>query len=130
MLTSRNCIIAVITPYLVGTDKANLGSKVFFLWGALCTCCFFYAYFLVWETKGLTLEQVDRMMEEVGSPRKSAGWMPKSTFAQDMGMTKDGKLPITVEDAHHAGEKAHIRPGTTDDARMIAGANTVPSTMH
>ena len=26
----------VITPYLVGKDKADLGPKVFFLWGALC----------------------------------------------------------------------------------------------
>ncbi|KAK4686344.1 MFS transporter, SP family, sugar:H+ symporter, partial [Tremellales sp. Uapishka_1] len=89
-----NCIITVITPYLVGTDQANLGSKVFFLWGALCTCCFVYAYFLVWETKGLTLEQVDRMMEECGSPRKSAAWRAHSTFAADMGMTADGKLAV------------------------------------
>jgi hypothetical protein len=27
-----NCIIAVVTPYLVGTDKANLGPKVFFMY--------------------------------------------------------------------------------------------------
>lgn len=35
-----NCIIAVITPYLVsdkpGAVSANLGSKVFFMWGSLC----------------------------------------------------------------------------------------------
>ncbi|KAB8297956.1 hypothetical protein EYC80_001734 [Monilinia laxa] len=68
-----NCIIAVITPYLVGTEKgqANLGAKVFFMWGALCTCCFVYAYLLVPETKGLSLEQVDRMLEE-STPRTSA----------------------------------------------------------
>jgi SP family sugar:H+ symporter-like MFS transporter len=42
---------------------------------------------MIWETKGLTLEQVDRMMEECGSPRRSAGWKPHSTFAHDMGMT-------------------------------------------
>jgi len=46
-----NCIIAVITPYLVGPDEANLGSRVFFLWGGLCTACMVYAYFLVPETK-------------------------------------------------------------------------------
>ncbi|ORX57036.1 general substrate transporter [Hesseltinella vesiculosa] len=76
-----NCIIAVITPYLVGADKGNLKSSVFFLWGSLCACCFVYAYFLVPETKGLTLEQVDQMMDEV-SPRKSAGWKPSTTFVQ------------------------------------------------
>ena len=42
-------IIAVITPYLVGTAKgdANLGAKVFFLWGSLCCISFTFAYFLV-----------------------------------------------------------------------------------
>lgn len=81
-----NCIIGVITPYLVGADYANLGPKVFFLWGSLCFGCFVYAYFLVPETKGLTLEQVDMMMESV-SPRKSAGWRPTHTFANEMGAT-------------------------------------------
>ncbi|KAK9479222.1 general substrate transporter [Lipomyces japonicus] len=79
-----NCIIAVITPYMVGTDKGNLGAKVFFIWGSLCTCCLVYAYFLIPETKGLTLEQVDRMLEET-TPRTSAKWVPHSTFAADMG---------------------------------------------
>nr|KIR84641.1 glucose transporter [Cryptococcus tetragattii IND107] len=78
-----NCVIAVITPYLVGTDKANLGSKVFFLWGSTCILCFIYAYLFVWETKGLTLEQVDRMMEECTSPRHSPGWKPHTTFAAE-----------------------------------------------
>jgi MFS family permease len=33
-----NCIIGVITPYLVAdrADSARLGSNVFFLWGGLC----------------------------------------------------------------------------------------------
>jgi hypothetical protein len=86
-----NCIIAVITPYMVGEDRGNLGAKVFFIWGSLCACCFVYAYFLVPETKGLTLEQVDRMFEEV-SPRKSAAWKPTTTFAQEMGVTEKGEL--------------------------------------
>ncbi|KAI5865478.1 general substrate transporter [Durotheca rogersii] len=81
-----NCIIAVITPYMVDEDKGNLGAKVFYIWGALCTCCFVYAYFLVPETKGLTLEQVDRMLEET-TPRTSAKWVPHSTYAADIGMT-------------------------------------------
>lgn len=87
-------IIAVITPYLVGKEKANLGAKVFFLWGALCTCCLVYAYFLIPETKGLSLEQVDRMFEE-STPRTSAKWVPHSTYAADMGLTE--KVPV----AHH-----------------------------
>lgn len=85
-----NTIIAVITPYMVGPDKGNLRSSVFFIWGGLCTCAFVYSYFLVPETKGLTLEQVDRMFEET-TPRKSSRWHPHSTFAQDLGLTKEGQ---------------------------------------
>jgi SP family sugar:H+ symporter-like MFS transporter len=75
---------------MVGTDKANLGAKVFFIWGSLCFLCLIYAYVLVPETKGLSLEQVDRMLEET-TPRTSAAWKPHSTYAAEMGL-KDGKL--------------------------------------
>ncbi|KAF9216092.1 hypothetical protein BGZ59_011018 [Podila verticillata] len=75
-----NFVIGFITPYLVGIDYANMQSSVFFLWGTLCATCIVYAYFLVPETKGLTLEQVDQMLDEV-SPRKSAAWKPTTTYA-------------------------------------------------
>ncbi|KAK3293074.1 general substrate transporter [Chaetomium fimeti] len=75
-----NTIIAVITPYMVGETRGNMKSSVFFVWGGLCTCAFVYTYFLVPETKGLSLEQVDKMMEET-TPRTSAKWKPTSTFA-------------------------------------------------
>lgn len=79
-----NTIIAVITPYMVGEDKGDLKSNVFFVWGGLCTCALVYSYFLVPETKGLTLEQVDRMFEE-STPRTSAKWRPTTTYASEMG---------------------------------------------
>ncbi|KAJ9488866.1 hypothetical protein VN97_g4405 [Penicillium thymicola] len=84
-----NTIIAVITPYMVGDNpgEANMRSSVFFVWGSLCAACFVYAYFLVPETKGLSLEQVDKMMEE-STPRTSAKWRPHSTFAQEKDMVK------------------------------------------
>ncbi|KAM0799617.1 general substrate transporter [Usnea florida] len=99
-----NCIIAVITPYLVGTNKgdANLGAKVFFLWGSLCCISTAFAYFLVPETKGLSLEQVDKMMEEVNA-RHSAAWKPHSTFADEMGLTQKGlALDAPAEEIHTA----------------------------
>ncbi|KAH7157331.1 general substrate transporter [Dactylonectria estremocensis] len=86
-----NTIIAVITPYMVGTNKGNMKSSVFFVWGGLCTCAFVYAYFLVPETKGLTLEQVDKMMEET-TPRTSAKWKPTSTFAGTSAHIEKGEV--------------------------------------
>jgi len=98
-----NTIIAVITPYMVGEDKGNLRSSVFFIWGGLCTSAFVYAYFLVPETKGLTLEQVDRMFEEV-TPRQSAKWRPNNTFSSEMGVDNKGHLSEKViEDVVHQG---------------------------
>jgi hypothetical protein len=65
---------------MTGTTKGNMKSSVFFVWGCLCACACVYAYFLVPETKGLSLEQVDKMMEET-NPRESAKWRPTTTFA-------------------------------------------------
>ncbi|RWA12741.1 hypothetical protein EKO27_g2359 [Xylaria grammica] len=78
-----NTIIAVITPFLVNADKANLGAKVFFLWGSLCIFSTLFAYFLVYELKGLSLEQADMCMAST-TPRKSASWRPDHTFATEM----------------------------------------------
>jgi sugar porter (SP) family MFS transporter len=100
-----NTIIAVITPYMVNQDKGYLRSSVFFIWGGLCTCAFVYSYFLIPETKGLSLEQVDRMFEET-TPRTSAKWRPHTTFAHDMGMTKGDVL---------ADEKEHVE---SSDAKV------------
>ena len=88
---------------MVNTDKGNLGAKVFFVWGSLCAVCFVYAYVLVYETKGLSLEQVDRMMEEC-TPRTSSKWVPKSTFASEMGMDEKGVLDTNIiEDVQRRG---------------------------
>lgn len=74
-----NTIIATITPYMVGGDHGRLKAAVFFVWSALCTCALVYSYFLVPETKGLSLEQIDKMMEE-RTPRTSAKWKPTITI--------------------------------------------------
>ncbi|KAF2993507.1 hypothetical protein E8E13_000950 [Curvularia kusanoi] len=74
-----NCIIAVITPYMVNKEQGNLGAKVFFVWGSLCCCCLLWSYFLVYETK----EQVDLMLQQT-TPRQSATWKPTTTFASGM----------------------------------------------
>ncbi|KAG9247857.1 general substrate transporter, partial [Calycina marina] len=100
-----NCIIAIMTPYITSNSEGgvDLGAKIFFLWGSLCFICFVYAYFLIFETKGLSLEQVDRMMEEV-TPRHSAKWVPHSTFAEDMGYSKRNGVPET----DHIDEKTTV----------------------
>ncbi|KAF2143099.1 uncharacterized protein K452DRAFT_248872 [Aplosporella prunicola CBS 121167] len=98
-----NTIIAVITPYMVNEDEGYLRSSVFFIWGGLCTCAFVYSYFLVPETKGLSLEQVDKMMEET-TPRNSAKWRPHGTFAAEVGLAPGEKIVTeVVQDIEHKG---------------------------
>lgn len=62
---------------MVGEQEANLHGKVFFIWGSLYAICGLYAYLLIPETKALTLEQVDRMLEDT-NPRASAKWRPNT----------------------------------------------------
>ncbi|KAG5336008.1 hypothetical protein C0989_012316 [Termitomyces sp. Mn162] len=64
--------IGYATPYLVnpsttgvlGVKTADLGVKVFFIWGSTCAGCFIFTYFFVPETKGLSLEQIDLLYPE------------------------------------------------------------------
>lgn len=74
---------------MVSPDRGNLKSSVFFIWGGLCCCAFVYAFFLVPETKGLSLEQVDQMMEE-STPRTSSKWVPSQTFAANRALLEKG----------------------------------------
>ncbi|KAF2124278.1 general substrate transporter [Dothidotthia symphoricarpi CBS 119687] len=75
-----NFVIGFITPYLMNEEYGNLKTKVFFVWGSTCTLCVLFAYFFVPETKGLALEQVDRMLEET-TPRGSRKWVPCAMYA-------------------------------------------------
>ena len=70
-----NFVISFATPYIVDTDKGNLGVKVFFIWGSTCGLSLLFAYYCVYETKGLSLEQVDEMFNET-SARQSSRWRP------------------------------------------------------
>jgi hypothetical protein len=48
---------------------------VFFIWGGTCAACVVFAALCVYETKGLSLEQIDAMVKEV-APMSSSKWGP------------------------------------------------------
>lgn len=66
--------IGYATPYLVNVapGSAGLQSKVFFIWGSTCACCWVFTYFCVPETKGLSLEQIDIMYQHTTPVRSLA----------------------------------------------------------
>lgn len=92
-----NCVIAVITPYMVDENEGDLKVKVFFVWGSALFLCLLFAYFFIPETKGLTLEQVDKMLEE-STPATSAKWKPHDTFAHEMGMVDKIEPSVSLEE--------------------------------
>ncbi|KAF2203713.1 high affinity glucose transporter RGT2 [Delitschia confertaspora ATCC 74209] len=77
-----NWAIAYSTPYMVNSDHANLQSKVFFVWGSFCFVCIAFVYFMIYETKGLSLEQVDELYGVVSKAWKSKQFRPKLHFAE------------------------------------------------
>lgn len=77
-----NWALAFSTPYLVnhGKGNANLQSKIFFIWFGACFVCIAFVWFMVYETKGLSLEEVEQLYEEISDARKSKGWRPTTTW--------------------------------------------------
>jgi MFS family permease len=79
-----NWAIAYSTPYLVnyGDGYANLQSKIFFVWFGACFISILFVYFFIYETKGLSLEQIDQLYEEVSVARKSKQWKPATSWVR------------------------------------------------
>jgi len=77
-----NFAIGYATPYMVnsGPGNANMGAKVFFVWGGCCFICIFFVWAMIYETKGLSLEQVDELYAKVGKAWQSPGFVPSVSF--------------------------------------------------
>ncbi|CAF3997923.1 unnamed protein product, partial [Adineta steineri] len=99
-------------------DKGNLGSKVFFVWGSTCVGCLLFAFFCIWETKGLSLEQVDYLVSN-SSPLTSAK-LNKALRAGTVvatGSTSGGPAPFSnkIQNA----EDAKIANPSTDKKATV-----------
>ncbi|PYI09633.1 general substrate transporter [Aspergillus sclerotiicarbonarius CBS 121057] len=106
-----NWAIAYATPYMVdsGPGNANLQSKVFFIWGGFCLIAGVFVYTCIYETKGLSLEQVDELYSTVSAAWRSPGWVPSAQFDGAAGKAGasvtevEGDLPVKRE-SHHIEE--------------------------
>lgn len=74
-----NFICALITPYLVdtGSHTSYMGTKIFFIWGSLNATAVVVVYFTVYETSGLTLEEIDQLYKLSPSGMASYPWNKK-----------------------------------------------------
>lgn len=75
-----------------GDGYANLQSKIFFIWFAACFVCIAFVWFFIYETKGLSLEEIDELYAEVSSAHKSRKWHPTTTFRQLASVSGQGGL--------------------------------------
>jgi MFS transporter, SP family, sugar:H+ symporter len=92
-----NWAIAYSTPYMVneGDGYANLQSKVFFVWGSFCLVSIAFVWLMIYETKGLTLEQVDELYGMVTKAWKSKEFRPALSFVEAEEMAaQDRKMSI------------------------------------
>lgn len=114
-----NFAIGYATPYLVdqstsgpnGIKAANLGAKVFFIWGSTCVGCWVFTYFCIPETKGLSLEQIDLLYQNT-TPRKSKSYRAH-LLENDIGARDvDGEHGADIKNLHRTstGEKS-VRSG-------------------
>ncbi|TEY84268.1 hypothetical protein BOTCAL_0018g00450 [Botryotinia calthae] len=115
-----NWAIAYSTPYLVnyGEGNANLQSKIFFIWFACCFVCIAFVYFMIYETKGLTLEQIDELYESNTSAKNSVHWKPSKHFVdlvdghENGGVLVDEKTDEKTSASHSAHSPArHAESG-------------------
>lgn len=68
-----NWLLSFITPYLTGALDPTQ-SNVFWIWGSFCWIAVFFVYFFIYETKDMTLEQVNDLYNNESRAWKSPGY--------------------------------------------------------
>ncbi|KAJ5729582.1 uncharacterized protein N7483_004090 [Penicillium malachiteum] len=116
-----NWAIAYATPYMVnsGPSNANLQSKVFFIWGGFCFICAIFVYTCIYETKGLSLEQVDELYSKVPFAWQSKNFVPSVhyTDVRDVSMSKPGDLAQLEMEANEKRSGEHATHMESIDMR-------------
>jgi MFS transporter, SP family, sugar:H+ symporter len=77
-------------------------------------------YFFIYETKGLTLEQVDELYANVDTARKSSGYVPKINFQEEV-------RKASVSDAAYV---RNYRMSVSEKVRRASVASQVSQVSH
>ncbi|KAL9530268.1 Major facilitator-type transporter [Sphaerulina musiva] len=111
-----NFAIAYSTPYMVNEEHANLQSKVFFIWGSFCFVCIAFVWFFIYETKGLSLEQVDELYSRVDKAWLSTKFRPEVSFLEVDALQKSGRNVSITEVADESARKKSVTHVEADGA--------------
>jgi MFS transporter, SP family, sugar:H+ symporter len=88
-----------------GAGNANLGSKVFFVWGGFCVICCVFVHFCIYETKGLSLEQVDELFAKVNHAWQSKDFRATVNFRDVQEVPQEEARRMSLVDLENAANK-------------------------
>ncbi|KPI38056.1 putative glucose transporter rco-3 [Cyphellophora attinorum] len=114
-----NFAIAYSTPYMVDEEHANLQSKVFFVWGSFCLLSIGFVWALIYETKALTLEQVDELYELVDKAWQSKKFRPKVNFRESV--AEEGQRGMSLRQMSIAQERRRSQAGVEGGEKGFRG---------
>lgn len=114
--------IGYATPYLVdsGSGKAGLHSKVFWIWTGTCFLAGVFSYFVVYETKGLSLEEIEELIvtsSPLSSARKNAEIKRNRTEVLDKPLDDEA---VVADQAKHSVLKSGVHDASDEDVKEHA----------
>ena len=115
-IRSNSWAIAYATPYLVnaGPGNANLQAKVFYIWGSFCTICAFFVWTMIYETKGLSLEQVDELYAKVPHAWNSRSFVPTVSFQEVQQVGVESRKQSLADLEGQARRKSSAHPAAAE----------------
>jgi hypothetical protein len=101
-----NFVVAQAVPRMLAT-VGNAGYGTYFIFGSFCFSMFFFTWFLIPETKGISLEKMDQLFGIVENP-KLVG--EEASASRSSSGQKNTIHETTADAAAH--EKIHEATGT------------------
>ncbi|GAA5840213.1 hypothetical protein JCM11251_005948 [Rhodosporidiobolus azoricus] len=95
-------IIAIIVPYITDEGYGDLGTRVTFLWSGTIALFTAFVFFMLPNTKGLSLVQVDEMYLTGVPAWRSANWKPYGgATSRNAPSAEDKRLKLASAASHH-----------------------------
>ncbi|CDK24044.1 unnamed protein product [Kuraishia capsulata CBS 1993] len=92
---SLACMWSFVLPYMFNPDKANMGSKINFIFAGMSVVSLVVFYFFQPETAGRSFEEIDEMYDKNIPPRQ---WSSYKTEKQTL--SEKGFLDLKAEASH------------------------------
>ncbi|KAK3370464.1 general substrate transporter [Podospora didyma] len=77
-------LTAFFSPYFINPDKLNWGPRYGYIWGASNLILAIFTFFVIPETKGRSLEQLDELFEKRVAARKFSKFVVERQLVEDV----------------------------------------------